>query len=110
MLPALPLICETSRTAPRAALVVIEGSGAGALAIVATGAATLGEVSGAAAAGFYIVGVGAVTLDAITGAAVAHAALVSVFIGSVASPGSRGRVVYPRPSGSVRSAGNIKPR
>jgi len=78
------------------------------LAIVATGAATLGEVSGAAAAGFYIVGVGAVTLDAITGAAVAHIALVSVFIGSVTSPGKAGRVLYPTPRGSVRTAGNLR--
>ena len=40
--------------------------------------------------------------------AIAHIALMSVFIGFVMSPGKRGQVHYPTPSGSVRSAGNIK--
>ena len=39
--------------------------------------------------------------------AIAHIALMSVFIGFVMSPGKRGQVHYPTPSGSVRSAGNI---
>jgi hypothetical protein len=37
-------------------------------------------------------GAAAATLGAITGEAVAHMALVSVFIGSVTSPGKMGRV------------------
>jgi len=55
-----------------------------------------------------VFGVGAATLGAITGEAVAHAALVSVFIGSVTSPGKTGRVLYPTPRGSVRTAGNLR--
>jgi hypothetical protein len=90
-----------------AAALTIEGAAVAALAITGAGAADV-TVIGQGVIGVTVFGVGAATLGAITGEAVAHAALVSVFIGSVTSPGKTGRVLYPTPRGSVRTAGNIK--
>jgi hypothetical protein len=90
-----------------AAALTIEGAAVAALAITGAGAASV-TIVGAATGGMVMYGVGAATLGAITGEAVAHAALVSVFIGSVTSPGKTGRVLYPTPRGSVRTAGNLR--
>jgi hypothetical protein len=91
-----------------AAALTIEGAAVAALAITGAGAATVTVIVRAATGGMVMYGVGAATLGAITGEAVAHAALVSVFIGSVTSPGKTGRVLYPTPRGSVRTAGNLR--
>jgi hypothetical protein len=90
-----------------AAALTIEGAAVAALVITGAGAATV-TIVGAATGGMVMYGAGAATLGAITGEAVAHAALVSVFIGSVTSPGKTGRVLYPTPRGSVRTAGNLR--
>ena len=90
-----------------AGALTIEGAAVAALAITGAGAADV-TVTGQGVIGVAVFGVGAATLGAITGEAVAHAALVSVFIGSVTSPGKTGRVLYPTPRGSVRTAGNLR--
>jgi hypothetical protein len=89
------------------AALTIERAAVAALAITGAGAADV-TVTGQGVIGVTVFGAGAATLGAITGEAVAHAALVSVFIGSVTSPGKAGRVLYPTPRGSVRTAGNLR--
>ena len=90
-----------------AASLTIEGAAVAALVITGAGASSV-TIVGAATGGMVMYGAGAATLGAITAEAVAHIALVSVFIGSVTSPGKAGRVLYPTPRGSVRTAGNLR--
>ena len=90
-----------------AGALTVEGAAVAALAITGAGAATI-TIVGTATGGMVTYGAAAATLGAITGEAVAHVALISVFIGGVTSPGKNGRVLYPTPRGSVRTAGNLR--